>query len=110
LACLCLGHLEWKKFRIFRNSENSVHQLLDKVKLFSYRWLRTTNVTLVSNFHCWWSRPLLCLGIDWLLFIVLFLLYSLVNFCSPPRHTLCWGSYLFSDYIFHFCLFKKIYI
>jgi hypothetical protein len=41
-----------------------VHQLLDKVKLFSYRWMRTTDITLATNVHCWWSSPLLCLGID----------------------------------------------
>ncbi|WJX74571.1 hypothetical protein P8452_58208 [Trifolium repens] len=38
--------------------------LLDKVKLFSYRWLLTTDVTLATNYHYWWSNPLLCLGID----------------------------------------------
>jgi hypothetical protein len=41
-----------------------VHQLLDKVKLFTYRWLRMTHVTLATNFNCWWSSPLFCLGID----------------------------------------------
>jgi hypothetical protein len=41
-----------------------VHQLLDKVKLFSFQWMRTTDVTLATNFHCRWSSTLLCLGID----------------------------------------------
>ncbi|KAK2360207.1 hypothetical protein QL285_085498 [Trifolium repens] len=63
LACVWVVWNE-RNLRVFHNSENSVHQLLDKVKLFSYRWLRTTNITLASNTHCWWSTPLTCLGID----------------------------------------------
>ncbi|KAK2387235.1 hypothetical protein QL285_061035 [Trifolium repens] len=53
-----------RNHRVFKNSANSVQQLLDKVKLFSYRWLRTTVVTLATNYHYWWSSPLPCLGID----------------------------------------------
>ncbi|KAK2403415.1 hypothetical protein QL285_052853 [Trifolium repens] len=66
LVCLACVWVVWneRNLRVFHNSENSVHQLLDKVKLFSYRWLKTTNITLASNTHCWWSTPLTCLGID----------------------------------------------
>jgi hypothetical protein len=63
LACVWIVWNE-RNLRVFRNSENTVHQLLDKVNLFSYRWLRTTDITLTTNFHRWWSSPLLCLGID----------------------------------------------
>jgi hypothetical protein len=63
LACVWVVWNE-RNLRVFRNSENTMHQLLDKVKLFSYRWLRTTDVTLATNFHRWWSNSLLCLGID----------------------------------------------
>jgi hypothetical protein len=63
LACVWVVWNE-RNHRVFRNSANTVHQLLDKVKLFSYRWLRATDVTLASSLHCWWSSPLLCLGID----------------------------------------------
>jgi hypothetical protein len=49
---------------LFWNSTNSAYQLLDKVKMFSYRWLKATNVTLVTNYYCWWSNPMLCLSID----------------------------------------------
>jgi hypothetical protein len=63
LACVWVVWNE-RNHRIFRNAANSVHQLLDKVKTFSYRWMRTTDATLAINFHCWWSNPLLCLGID----------------------------------------------
>jgi hypothetical protein len=53
-----------RNLRVFKNLANSVHQLLDKVKTFSYQWMRMTDATLATNFHCWWSNPLLCLGID----------------------------------------------
>ena len=63
LACTWIVWNE-RNQRLFRNAENSVHHLLGKVKMFSFRWLRTTNATLGINLHCWWSNPLLCLGID----------------------------------------------
>jgi hypothetical protein len=50
--------------RLFCNATSLVHHLLDKVNMFSFRWLKTTNVTLVSKYHSWWSNSLLCLGID----------------------------------------------
>jgi hypothetical protein len=37
--------------QLFRNSEKSLLHLLDNVKLYSYWWLKTTNVNLVSNYH-----------------------------------------------------------
>ncbi|GAU29681.1 hypothetical protein TSUD_53330 [Trifolium subterraneum] len=48
--------------RLFRNSEQSLPQLLDKVKLYSYWWLKTTNINLVSNYHSWWTSHFTCLG------------------------------------------------
>jgi hypothetical protein len=50
LACVWVVWNE-RNLRVFSNSENIVHQLLDKVKLFSYRWLQTSDVTLATNFH-----------------------------------------------------------
>jgi hypothetical protein len=63
LACVWVVWNE-RNLRVFRNSTNTLHQLLDKVKIFSYWWLRTTDVTLEAHFHAWWSNPFLCLGID----------------------------------------------
>ncbi|MCI27265.1 heat-shock protein, partial [Trifolium medium] len=36
-----------RNHRLFRGSASTPHQMLDKIKLFSYRWLKTTSVTLV---------------------------------------------------------------
>ncbi|MCH94868.1 kinesin-like protein [Trifolium medium] len=52
-----------RNHRLFRGSAHSLQQLLDKIKIFSFRWLKSTNSTLDSNYHTWWSSPLLCLGL-----------------------------------------------
>ncbi|KAK2433359.1 hypothetical protein QL285_018637 [Trifolium repens] len=61
LACVWVVWTE-RNHRLFRGTESSIHQLLDKIKLFSFRWLKATNVNLASNCHMWWSSPRLCLG------------------------------------------------
>ncbi|KAK2370537.1 hypothetical protein QL285_083581 [Trifolium repens] len=50
LACVWVVWNE-RNLRVFRISANLVHQLLDKVKTFSYRWMRMTDTTLAINFH-----------------------------------------------------------
>ncbi|GAU51257.1 hypothetical protein TSUD_98780 [Trifolium subterraneum] len=50
-----------RNHRLFRGSTSSSHQLLDKIKLFSFRWLKSTSATLAFNYHSWWSNPMLCL-------------------------------------------------
>ncbi|KAK2458661.1 hypothetical protein QL285_005792 [Trifolium repens] len=62
LACAGVVWTE-RNHRLFRGSASTLPQLLDKIKLFSFRWLKTTNVTLASNCNSWWSSPMSCLGI-----------------------------------------------
>ncbi|KAK2429612.1 hypothetical protein QL285_028036 [Trifolium repens] len=62
LACVWVVWTE-RNHRLFRGTASTLHQLLDKIKLFSFRWLKATNVTLASNCHSWWSSHMLCLGI-----------------------------------------------
>ncbi|WJX19350.1 hypothetical protein P8452_09058 [Trifolium repens] len=61
LACVWVVWTE-KNHRLFRGSASTPTQMLDKIKLHSFRWLKATNVTLAYNCHSWWSNPLLCLG------------------------------------------------
>ncbi|GAU51437.1 hypothetical protein TSUD_413370 [Trifolium subterraneum] len=62
LACVWVVWTE-RNHRLFRGPASSSQQLLDKIKLFTFRWLKTTSATLLSNYHSWWSSPLLCMGL-----------------------------------------------
>ncbi|GAU42955.1 hypothetical protein TSUD_142920 [Trifolium subterraneum] len=48
---------------LFRGLTSNSHQLLDKIKLSSFRWLKSTRVNLASNPHSCWSSPMLCLSL-----------------------------------------------
>jgi hypothetical protein len=61
LACVWVVWTE-RNHRLFRGTESTLPQLLDKIKLFSFRWLKATNITLASNCYSWWSSPRACLG------------------------------------------------
>jgi hypothetical protein len=63
LACVWVLWNE-RNQRLFSDTASPISLLVEKVKMFSFRWLKTTNATLVTNYHTWWSNPLLCLGID----------------------------------------------
>ncbi|GAU47037.1 hypothetical protein TSUD_239950 [Trifolium subterraneum] len=52
-----------RNHRLFRGSANSLSQLLDKIKTFSYRWLRANSSSIALNCHSWWSSPMLCFGL-----------------------------------------------
>ncbi|PNX56241.1 hypothetical protein L195_g058110 [Trifolium pratense] len=62
LVCVWVIWTE-RNHRLFKGSTSTPHLLLDKIKLFSFRCLKPTSITLVSNYHCWWSSPLQCLGL-----------------------------------------------
>ncbi|GAU31822.1 hypothetical protein TSUD_58230 [Trifolium subterraneum] len=60
LVCVWIVWTE-RNHRLYRGSENSSIQMLDKIKILSFWWLKSTSVTLTSNYHSWWSSPFLCL-------------------------------------------------
>ncbi|CAJ2670936.1 unnamed protein product [Trifolium pratense] len=62
LACVWVVWTE-RNHRLFRGSANSLLHMLDKIKTFSFRWLKATSSTLALNCHSWWSSPMLCLGL-----------------------------------------------
>ncbi|KAK2394241.1 hypothetical protein QL285_056095 [Trifolium repens] len=70
LACVWVVWTE-RNHRLFRGTTNTTPQLLDKIKLFSFRWLKATGVILASNCHSWWSSHLL--GTCMIFFFVNFL-------------------------------------
>jgi hypothetical protein len=65
--------------------------LIDKVKLFSYRWLRVTDVTFASSLHCWWSSSLLCLALTRCCFTS-FLCDLHCKLCSPSGTSCAEGA------------------
>ncbi|GAU13014.1 hypothetical protein TSUD_173140 [Trifolium subterraneum] len=62
LACVWVVWTE-RNHRLFRGSADSSFHMLDKIKTFSYRWLKATRSSLALNCHSWWSSPILCLGL-----------------------------------------------
>jgi hypothetical protein len=49
--------------RLFKQKENSIDQLLDKVKYHSLWWIKAKKVVFMFGDQLWWSNPLSCLGI-----------------------------------------------
>ncbi|GAU30108.1 hypothetical protein TSUD_295890 [Trifolium subterraneum] len=62
LACVWVVWTELNH-RLFGGPANSSSHMLDKIKTFSFRWLKAKSCTLALNCHSWWSSPLLCLGL-----------------------------------------------
>lgn len=85
----------WKECnnRIFSQKKYSIHNLVDKVKLLSYWWLRAKYINLVFGYHCWW---LIVCSLVWKLvnnhfsFFILFRLVWVIS-CSFLVHLLLWG-------------------
>jgi len=48
---------------ISKNTKSTAHQLIDKIKLLSFWWLKAKYVSFVCCYHNWWLSPLICLGI-----------------------------------------------
>ncbi|KEH34751.1 transmembrane protein, putative [Medicago truncatula] len=64
LWLLCVW-LIWQKRnnKLFKNSQLTISELIDKVKFYSYWWLKANNTSFVFGSQRWWSEPLRCLGI-----------------------------------------------
>ena len=48
--------------RLFKNKALSIHQLLEKVNMHSYWWMKAANAVFVLGVHSWLVSPLVCLG------------------------------------------------
>jgi len=48
---------------IFNGKECLTTQVVDKIKLLSYQWLKAKIVDCPFNYHGWWLSPLAMLGI-----------------------------------------------
>ena len=48
----------------FKDKECQFVQVVDKIKSFTFRWLKAKYATLPFNFHGWWLSPFTILGID----------------------------------------------
>jgi len=62
LACVWVLWTE-RNNRQFNNTENFIHQLVEKVQIHSYWWMKTANVVHEFGVHSWFACPLLCLSI-----------------------------------------------
>lgn len=49
--------------RLFKNKVTNIHQLVEKVKMHSYRWMKAANAVYVLGVHGWLACPFDCLGI-----------------------------------------------
>jgi len=55
----------WKEMnnRVFKNTTSNPYSLLEKVKLNSFLWLKTNQVSFAYGYHDWWRHLLLCMGV-----------------------------------------------
>jgi hypothetical protein len=45
---------------IFRHIDQSLQQLMDNMKLSSFRWLQVSISNSTFDFHHWWTNPIQC--------------------------------------------------
>ncbi|GAU30513.1 hypothetical protein TSUD_18930 [Trifolium subterraneum] len=66
LFWLCCTSVIWheRNNRVFKAEGTTMQQMLEKVKLCMYWWMKAHYVHLGIHTHRWWSSPLVCLGID----------------------------------------------
>jgi len=54
----------WKERNncVFQNAVYSSAGMLEKVKLYSFLWLKAKQVTFNYSYHDWWKHPIPCMG------------------------------------------------
>lgn len=63
-------HLSWlscawviwreKNARFFQHQEDSLQNLIDKIKLQCYWWLKVNHTNFAFDYHMWWLNPFSC--------------------------------------------------
>jgi hypothetical protein len=55
----------WKKKnnRIFQDTTSDSSTIVEKVKLNSFMWLKSSQTSFIYDYHDWWKNPLLCMGV-----------------------------------------------
>lgn len=68
----------WKERnnRVFQSKASTALKLIDNVKLLSFWWLKAQN-NIAFDYHMWWLSPLSCMGMRWILFLLLLCLFKL---------------------------------
>jgi hypothetical protein len=49
--------------RVFQDTACDVSVLTEKVKLNSFMWLKSSQISFMFNYHDWWKNPLPCMGV-----------------------------------------------
>jgi len=62
MTFLCVGDLDRKKC-VFNQKKATLDQLLNKIRLQSYWWIKANRPSFVFSYHFLWLNPLPCLGI-----------------------------------------------
>ncbi|AES89749.1 hypothetical protein MTR_4g079520 [Medicago truncatula] len=52
-----------KNNKIFNDKHGSIVQVVDMIKLLTYKWLKVKYASLPFNYHGWWNSPFTLLGI-----------------------------------------------
>jgi len=75
--------------RVFQQKGNTINQLLDKIKLQSFWWLKANHPNFAFHYHTWWLNPHLFLG------VVTKHLFVSVSFCVSKRDLCCFSASFF---------------